>query len=183
MGANEPSGEPAVLLARLSDRSIYLRQQAAKRLGEFELNDQQRAEALYGLKQLLDDPNKYVLLAAAVAIQRLAGVNEAGVNEAGVNEAGVDQAGVDQAGVDQAGVDQAAEALFDLMADPHRDIRVAAITAVGELMERGDSQLPPQTVREKLSDLAEQDAHPAVREAAGRALAACSDHDTPTSSP
>lgn len=101
----EPSLDIAALIKGLRDRSVFLRQRAARGLGQANLTTLRGSpQAATALTSALGDSNKYVRVAAAHALARLAPDRPGGV-----------------------------EALMQLLGDEHRDVRLAAATALAEL--------------------------------------------------
>ena len=101
----EASPDISALIAGLNDRSPYLRQKAAKRLaGCAEQAAAAADQVVPALKQALTDENKYVRLAAAVAMARIAPKKPESIRT-----------------------------LAGLLSDEHRDIRASAAVALGEL--------------------------------------------------
>jgi hypothetical protein len=131
------AGKMQRLLAELRDANAFLRQRAAQQLGEqVGLDDPTRAEISDALAKTLVDSNRYVRVAAAAALVRLEMDIEAGL-----------------------------AALSALLQESHRDIRIAAATAAGELGPRAEP------VGDLVADLVLHDPISTVRTAARQALA------------
>ena len=101
----EPSREVSLLLKELRERSVFLRQRAAKELGRVDpALVPQHPELSTALRQALHDPNKYVQIAAASTLVRLEPASPLGL-----------------------------EKLQSLLTDDHRDVRANAAVALGDL--------------------------------------------------
>lgn len=110
----EPSAEIATFLKGLRDRSVYLRQKAARGLGHAHLTTLRASpQAATALASALGDSNKYVRVAAAYALARLAPERPAGV-----------------------------EALIQLLGDEHRDVRLSAAAVLGDLGRDAKGAVP-----------------------------------------
>jgi|GEM_PF-6580049 len=110
----EPSAEIALLLKGLRDRSVFLRQKAARGLGHAHLATLRGTpQAAPALASALGDSNKYVRAAAAFALARLAPERPTGV-----------------------------DALVQLLGDEHRDVRLSAASALGDLGRDAKAAVP-----------------------------------------
>lgn len=110
----EPSAEIATLLKGLRDRSVFLRQKAARGLGHAHLVTLRGTpQAAPALTSALGDSNKYVRVAAAFALARLAPDRPTGV-----------------------------ETLVQLLGDEHRDVRLSAASALGDLGRDAKAAVP-----------------------------------------